>query len=175
MGERVATCEVESPLGTVRLAATGRGLVRIALPGGASKAFDGWLRRELGDVERVPGLGVLDEAADELRGYFGGQLREFKVKLDLRGTEFQKSVWHQLSKIPYGETRSYGELARMVGRPRAQRAVGAANGMNPVPIVIPCHRVIEASGRIGGYSAGLDNKRFLLAFEQNAAHPHQLL
>lgn len=162
-------------MGVLRLAATDSGVVRLSLPAGAGRGFEGWLRATLPDAERVAALPLLDEAVDELRAYFDGGLREFKVELDLRGTDFQQTVWRQLKEIPFGETCSYGELAASVGRPKAQRAVGAANGMNPVPIIIPCHRVIAASGSIGGYSGGLQNKRRLLAFEQNAAHRDQIL
>ena len=166
---------MESPLGRLRLAATQCGLVRVALPSGAGRGFSGWLRSALPDAESAASLPVLDEAVDELSAYFDGGLREFKFKLDLRGTEFQQLVWRELMKIPFGATRSYGELARALGRDGAQRAVGAANGVNPVPIVVPCHRVIAANGGIGGYSGGLRSKRLLLAFEQNAAHRDQLL
>jgi methylated-DNA-[protein]-cysteine S-methyltransferase len=94
-------------------------------------------------------------------------LRRFNCKLDFRGTSFQKKVWLQLTKIPYGETRSYAEIARAVGHPKAFRAVGSANGANPIPLIAPCHRVIESSGGLGGFGHGLPMKRRLLALEKD--------
>jgi O-6-methylguanine DNA methyltransferase len=108
---------------------------------------------------------LLSEAARQLRSYFDGSLREFRLPLDLRGTDFQKRVWHELESIPFGETRSYSQIAGAIGRPRAVRAVGAANGANPVPIVVPCHRVIGAGGKLVGYGGGLPLKKLLLELE----------
>ncbi|MFI8435617.1 methylated-DNA--[protein]-cysteine S-methyltransferase [Streptomyces sp. NPDC079020] len=105
------------------------------------------------------------EAIRQLEAYFAGELTEFDLPLRLAGTPFQRRVWEELLKIPYGETRSYGELAEALGKPNASRAVGLANGKNPVSIVVPCHRVIGASGSLTGYGGGLDRKRRLLAFE----------
>jgi methylated-DNA-[protein]-cysteine S-methyltransferase len=104
-------------------------------------------------------------AAKELRGYFAGNVRNFNVPLDMQGTEFQLSVWNSLVKIPYGETRSYSQIAKSVGRPKAVRAVGAANGSNPVAIIVPCHRVIGSSGKLTGYGGGLPLKKRLLELE----------
>ena len=109
---------------------------------------------------------LLAEAVRQLRAYFAGQLRHFELPLDLSGTEFQRRVWQELTRIPYGETRTYQEMARAIGSPRAVRAVGAANGANPVAIVVPCHRVIGASGKLVGYGGGLPLKRRLLALER---------
>lgn len=111
---------------------------------------------------------VLLETERQLRAYFGGDLRQFELPLELCGTPFQQRVWHQLRTIPYGETRSYGELASELGAPTAVRAVGAANGANPVPIVVPCHRVIGANGKLVGYGGGLPLKRRLLALERGS-------
>nr|WP_202533106.1 methylated-DNA--[protein]-cysteine S-methyltransferase [Streptomyces sp. SID4923] len=105
------------------------------------------------------------EAIRQLDAYFAGELRDFDLPLHLDGTPFQRSVWEQLRLIPYGETRSYGELAENLGKPGASRAVGLANGKNPVGIIVPCHRVIGASGGLTGYGGGLDRKQRLLAFE----------
>lgn len=104
-------------------------------------------------------------AAEELRAYFAGSLREFRVPLDMEGTSFQLSVWNHLLKIPYGETRSYTQVAEAVGRPKAVRAVGAANGSNPVAIIVPCHRVIGSNGKLTGYGGGLPMKKRLLELE----------
>jgi methylated-DNA-[protein]-cysteine S-methyltransferase len=109
------------------------------------------------------------EVMDELRAYFAGELKEFTVPLRLDGTPFQCSVWEQLRKIPYGETRTYGALADALGSPKASRAVGLANGKNPVGIIVPCHRVVGADGSLTGYGGGLDRKQRLLEFEQGSA------
>jgi methylated-DNA-[protein]-cysteine S-methyltransferase len=107
----------------------------------------------------------MKQAADELRTYFAGILRVFRVPLDMQGTDFQLSVWHHLVKIPYGETRSYAQVAEAIGRPQAVRAVGAANGSNPVAIIVPCHRVIGANGKLTGYGGGLPLQKRLLELE----------
>ncbi len=112
---------------------------------------------------------VLDQAEAELAEYFAGSRREFTVSLAPAGTEFQRAVWSALEKIPYGQTRSYGEQAQSIGRPRAVRAVARANGDNPIAIVIPCHRVVGADGKLTGYGGGLPRKRFLLDLERRAA------
>jgi methylated-DNA-[protein]-cysteine S-methyltransferase len=105
--------------------------------------------------------------ADQLAEYFAGDRRDFDLPLELEGTEFQRRVWAQLRAIPYGETISYGELARRVGNPRASRAVGLANGRNPVAVIVPCHRVIAADGGLGGYGGGSERKIHLLDLERN--------
>jgi methylated-DNA-[protein]-cysteine S-methyltransferase len=109
---------------------------------------------------------VLRTAIEQLTAYFAGSLREFSLPLEMAGTDFQMRVWHKLRDIPYGETRSYRDLAISMGRPTAVRAVGAANGANPLPIVIPCHRVIGANGKLVGYGGGLPLKKRLLQLEQ---------
>ncbi|MEU6706760.1 methylated-DNA--[protein]-cysteine S-methyltransferase [Streptomyces wuyuanensis] len=108
------------------------------------------------------------EVVRQLDAYFAGELRDFDLPLHLAGTTFQRTVWEQLLLIPYGETRTYGELAGALGNPGASRAVGLANGKNPVGIIVPCHRVIGASGGLTGYGGGLDRKQRLLAFERGA-------
>ena len=109
--------------------------------------------------------GAVGEALRQLREYFAGHRKQFDLPLAPQGTAFQKSVWRQLQQIPYGITISYGELAKRVGNPNASRAVGSANGKNPLPIVIPCHRVIAGGGKLGGFSGGLDVKQILLRIE----------
>jgi O-6-methylguanine DNA methyltransferase len=121
--------------------------------------------------ERNDANRVTVEAARQLRAYFAGQLRRFDLPLDMQGTPFQLRVWHELERIPYGETRSYRQIAAAVGAPRAVRAVGAANGANPIPIVVPCHRVIGASGKLVGYGGGLPLKKRLLELEGSRALP----
>jgi methylated-DNA-[protein]-cysteine S-methyltransferase len=108
---------------------------------------------------------VLAAARAQLDEYFAGERLDFNVKLDLRGSDFQRKVWDALLTIPYGETRSYGEIAKQIGRPDRARAVGAANGQNPLSIIVPCHRVIGADGSLTGYGGGLHRKRLLLDLE----------
>lgn len=107
----------------------------------------------------------MTQAANELHDYFAGAKRVFQVPLDLRGTDFQIAVWNELRKIPYGETRSYAQIADAIGKPKAVRAVGAANGSNPIAIIVPCHRVIGAGGKLTGYGGGLPLKKRLLELE----------
>ncbi|HYE84689.1 MAG TPA: methylated-DNA--[protein]-cysteine S-methyltransferase [Clostridia bacterium] len=109
---------------------------------------------------------LLKEAAVQLESYFRGELKEFSLSLEPTGTDFMKQVWEALCEIPYGETASYGEIAEKVGKPKAARAVGLANNRNPIPIVIPCHRVIGADGSLTGYGGGLDLKKRLLDLEK---------
>ena len=111
---------------------------------------------------------LLLQAADQLRAYFAGELREFDLPLAPRGTPFQLSAWAAVSAIPYGRTATYAEIAAAIGRPSACRAVGAANGRNPLPVIVPCHRVIGAAGALTGYGGGLDRKRSLLDLEAAA-------
>lgn len=109
---------------------------------------------------------VLEQAKKELDAYFAGRLKEFKVPVRPQGTAFQEAAWMALTKIPYGATRSYGEQARAIGKPKAVRAIGAANGRNPIPIIIPCHRVIGTDGSLTGFGGGVPTKQFLLELEQ---------
>jgi methylated-DNA-[protein]-cysteine S-methyltransferase len=113
---------------------------------------------------------VVRETLRQLAAYFSGELRDFDLPLDPHGTEFQRAVWRALLEIPYGETRSYSEIAQRVGRPAAVRAVGSANGSNPIAIIVPCHRVIGASGKLVGYGGGLPMKRMLLDLETEHAY-----
>jgi methylated-DNA-[protein]-cysteine S-methyltransferase len=115
------------------------------------------------------------DAVEQLYAYFDGDLIQFDLALDLRGTPFQRRVWTALTEIPYGETQSYGETARRVGQPGAARAVGMANGHNPIGIIVPCHRVIGADGSLTGYGGGLDRKRILLQLEQDHYTPRLAL
>jgi len=113
------------------------------------------------------------DVAEQLQEYFRGERQSFDLKLAPRGTDFQLACWRALQRIPYGETRSYSDVAREIGRPAAVRAVGAANGANPIPIVIPCHRVVGSNGSLTGFGGGIETKRWLLALEspQRAIHP----
>ncbi len=166
MTERVARGEVESPLGVLRVAVTERGVARLALPRESGRGFMAFLARAFPDAEAVKWLPALDKVSAELGEYFAGKRTEFSVPVDLRGTPFQLRVWRALCEIPFGDTKSYAELARTIRSPLAVRAVGAANGANPVPLLVPCHRVIASNGSLGGYGGGLEAKRRLLAFER---------
>jgi methylated-DNA-[protein]-cysteine S-methyltransferase len=119
------------------------------------------------DMSWQSGGAVLEEPARQLRAYFAGELQHFDLPLKPEGTAFQTRVWELLQEIPFGETISYGELARRAGNPAASRAVGLANGANPIPIIIPCHRVIGSNGKLTGYGGGLETKRWLLDFERS--------
>src|ERR1700691_4062279 len=168
--ETLRTVRVDSPIGPLFLAFSARGLVALEfdarLPGQQTiRPNPRDLRKEAKGFEFVNSPRELQAYASELEEYFAGKRREFTFPLDLRGTEFQKACWRALLAIPYGETRSYGDIARAVGKPHGFRAVGMANNRNPVAIVVPCHRVIAAEGRLGGYGGGLDVKRKLLELE----------
>jgi methylated-DNA-[protein]-cysteine S-methyltransferase len=147
----------ETPLGTTLLATDERGLRLISFADGK--------RPEHPESHWRKDPAPLQETIRQLRAYFAGKLEEFHLPLSLIGTEFQLRVWQMLQTIPYGETTSYGELARRLGNPNASRAVGLANGSNPIPIIIPCHRVIGSNGSLVGYGGGLPNKKALLALE----------
>lgn len=112
-----------------------------------------------------PSHKFLQESVEQVEDYFLGRLKKFNLKLNLQGTEFQKKVWRELLKIPYGQTVSYQQIAARIRNPKAVRAVGSANGKNPICVIVPCHRVISADGKIGGYSGGLDKKKKLLSLE----------
>jgi len=152
---------------TIHIAATNEGLCWLSLKMSA-EGFLADLRREYPLLEwwRDDEHPVLKEATRQLAGYFDGEVTEFQLPLAANGTAFQKKVWRALLNIPYGETRSYRDVAESIGAPRATRAVGAANGKNPVGIIIPCHRVIAVDGSLGGYAGGLRTKRFLLDHER---------
>lgn len=129
------------------------------------RAVDFHLDWPVADATRNDRNVLLQETSRQLQEYFAGRLREFKLPLDMRGTSFQKQVWSELEKIPYGQTRSYLQVAVAVGAPKAVRAVGAANGANPIPIIVPCHRVIGTGGKLTGYGGGLPLKQRLLELE----------
>ena len=157
MTDAVAT--VPSPLGRLTLVASEAGLAAILWendpPG----------RVRLGPLVATPDHPVLAETGRQLDAYFTSRLTTFSLPLDLRGTAFQVEVWRTLLAIPYGETRSYGEIAHGLGRPAASRAVGAANGRNPISIVVPCHRLLGSAGGLTGFAGGLAAKRRLLDLE----------
>jgi methylated-DNA-[protein]-cysteine S-methyltransferase len=156
---------IDSPVGPLLLVAAGGKLTGLYLDGRAPARVQAALDAAAGAPSPADAA-VLAEAARQLAEYFDGERREFGLPLTLEGTAFQRTVWDALLRIGYGETVSYGELADRIGRPMAARAVGLANGRNPVSIIVPCHRVVGADGSLTGYGGGLGNKRRLLDLEQ---------
>jgi methylated-DNA-[protein]-cysteine S-methyltransferase len=150
---------VDSPIGRLLLHSDGHAVTALYMdvPDHPWPAHDGWVDDG--------GAGPLPETTRQLREYFAGARRDFDLPLRLHGTAFQRRVWDTLTEIPYGATWSYGELAKRIENPNASRAVGLANGRNPISIVVPCHRVIGADGSLTGYGGGLERKRWLLAHE----------
>lgn len=150
---------VDSPVGPLTLAGVGTALMHLRMADQTHEPDrSSWLAA---DDKAFP------EAVEQLAAYFAGELTEFDVQLELIGTEFQRKVWKALLTIPYGETRSYGEIAEQIGSLGASRAVGLANGRNPIGIIVPCHRVIGSSGGLTGYGGGIERKRALLALEKS--------
>lgn len=156
--ETLRYAHMESPVGALLLARDDTGLRVISFPSGhkARAPEPGWQKTDIADF---------DDTTSQLTAYFDGETTEFDLPLKPEGTPFQMAVWKALQDIPYGETISYGELAKRIGKPSASRAVGAANGANPLPIVIPCHRVIGADNSLTGFGGGVDIKEFLLEHE----------
>ena len=148
---------VDSPVGPLTLAGRDDRLMHLRMVDQTYEpSHDGWERDDV----------AFAKAVDQLESYFAGELFDFDLELDLVGTSFQRNVWAALLTIPYGQTRSYGEIAAQIGSPGAFRAVGLANGHNPIGIIVPCHRVIGSNGSLTGYGGGLDRKRALLALEK---------
>lgn len=160
--ENVRYRSMDSPVGKLTLAGTAGRLRHLRM---VDQTYEpsriGW----------EPDDAAFPEAVDQLEQYFNGERQEFELELDLVGTAFQRRVWEALLTIPYGETRSYGQIAAQLDAPRASRAVGLANGHNPIGIIVPCHRVIGANGSLTGYGGGLDKKRALLDMERHKASP----
>ncbi|HHY46871.1 MAG TPA: methylated-DNA--[protein]-cysteine S-methyltransferase [Firmicutes bacterium] len=172
---RVLYSSFDTDIGQFLVASTWRGVVHLLLPTEPRDHFFSWLYKLFGAenvLAQPPGSSGSgpsahnDLAADEIRKYLTLELKAFSVPLDLRGSEFQLAVWERVRQIPHGSTASYSEIARAIGRPKAVRAVGAANRANPIPIIIPCHRVIGSNGSLVGYGGGLELKRYLLDLER---------
>ena len=150
---------IDTPIGPLLLVADDDGLIEVH--------FEKALSLERGRRE-VAGEGpIIRKTKRQLNEYFAGKRKTFDLPLSLKGTPFQIECWNALQQIPYGATSTYGEIARTIGRPAAVRAVGAANGANPIPIIVPCHRVIGSNGSLTGFGGGIDVKRWLLDFERN--------
>lgn len=156
-------CYIESPIGRLMLTTDGTALTGLYMnlyrnkPSKLPGLGDDWIQNATIDP--------LPAAARQLKEYFAGKRREFDLPLRMEGTEFQQRVWRELTKIPFGETRSYGQLAKRLNNPNGSRAVGLANGRNPIAVIVPCHRVIGADGSLTGFGGGLDRKEWLLTHE----------
>ena len=162
-----STKQLDSPIGRLRLVATDQGLSHLL--------FDQQVGEDLesdGDAVEADDHPVLAAATAQLAEYFAGRRQEFDIPLDLTGTEFQRAAWSALASVPFGETRSYRQQAEAIGRPKAVRAIGAANGKNPVPIVLPCHRIVGSDGSLTGYGGGLPIKEYLLNHERAQSQKH---
>ncbi len=159
-----------SAQGVCTVIATEKGVCWTGTPGTSRESGLAWLEKHLLIARTVEAEAVepLSQAMDQLRRYFAGEHVQFSCSLDLRGTAFQVTVWQALYRIPYGQTRTYAQIAEEIGRPQAVRAVGAANGANPVAVIVPCHRVIGSNGTLTGYGGGLPMKRWLLTLEHVA-------
>lgn len=162
---------IESPVGQLKLIAKGARLAAVLWQ------YDRPNRVLLGPMDEDTGSDILDQAERQLDEYFAGRRQAFDLALEFHGTDFQRKVWQALLKIPFGETRSYLDIAVQIGNPTAVRAVGAANGRNPISIVAPCHRVIGSSGALTGFAGGLDAKHLLLTLEgyQPALRPNRVV
>lgn len=146
---------LDTPIGTLRLVSQDNKLARVEFPG----------QHQIQPDEQPQNDSIITAAANQLREYFAGERKNFELPLAPGGTEFQREVWACLQAIPFGEVRSYRDIAQAVGRPKAVRAVGAANGRNPIPIIVPCHRVIGSDGSLTGFAGGLEMKKVLLNLE----------
>ena len=160
---KIYIAQFNSPIGTLYLASSDQGVVCISLSGRQHLLKD--LERLVPDMDLEEDIQKNQGVIKQLKEYFSGERKDFDLPLHLIGTEFQKQVWRQLMKVSFGRTASYKEIADKIGRPKAMRAVGQANHRNPVPIIIPCHRIIGANGHLVGFGGGLDMKRFLLSHE----------
>lgn len=174
MSEQLYAAEIDSPIGTITLTALDKGICHLdfAPYREIGAGLQQWAQRHMGptaaDVQlvRASSHPQLTEAAGQLKLYFEGELRQFNLPVQMLGTAFQQKVWTALQQIPYGETRTYKDIAVMLGQPGAMRAVGGANNRNPVSIIVPCHRVIGADGQLVGYGGGLPIKTSLLDLEK---------
>ncbi|NOU77381.1 methylated-DNA--[protein]-cysteine S-methyltransferase [Paenibacillus sp. LMG 31459] len=166
--------EIDSIIGPLTLCATASGLcmIKFGTYEANSATIAAWVKMQLGPAAQIyADAGSMSEAERQLAAYFSGELQSFSVPLDMRGTDFQRQVWEALLSVPYGESASYKDIAVMIGNPQAVRAVGGANNRNPVPVIVPCHRIIGAGGTLVGYAGGLGIKSRLLQLEAEQAGP----
>jgi O-6-methylguanine DNA methyltransferase len=163
--EKIFFTSFDSKIGTIYVASTEIGVCKISIPAQTKKEFLAWLQKHGNGAEVTESTSKNRQIIDEIHRYLDRRLVKFHSKLDPLGTEFQRSVWEQLKRIKYGETITYKQLAHRVGIAKGYQAVGRANGSNPLPIVVPCHRVIGSDSKLVGYAAGLKTKEFLLRLE----------
>jgi methylated-DNA-[protein]-cysteine S-methyltransferase len=163
--EKIYFTSFSSKIGTIHIASTKTGVCKISIPAQSKKEFLGWLQKKFNDAELIESSTKNRQIIDELNRYFDRRLVKFHSRLDPVGTDFQRRVWMELRRIGYGKTVSYKKLAKRLGLQQGYQAVGKANSSNPLPIVVPCHRVIGANSKLVGYAAGLKTKEFLLRLE----------
>lgn len=163
--EVLSATRFDSPIGSLRIVSSEKGLVYVELPHENGRGFEGWKQTHATAAKVVNRRASQDDAVDQLLEYTAGERHEFSLELDIRATAFQTEVYKHVAQIGYGETVSYSDIANAMENPKAVRAVGAANGANPIPLIIPCHRVIARGGALQGYAGGLDLKARLLAME----------
>jgi O-6-methylguanine DNA methyltransferase len=161
----IYTAQFDSPIGELRVATSEAGLAYVALPRANGSGLAGWHRRHASEETLREGYEANRRAIAQITEFLEGKRKVFELDLDARGTEFQRAVWTVVAAIPYGASLTYAEVARRIDRPTAVRAVGAANGANPLSLVVPCHRVLASNGHLHGYAGGLELKARLLAME----------
>lgn len=169
--EVLCTSRFDSPIGPLRIVTSQKGLAYLELPHANGRGFEGWRQIHAPKARVVERRTDHDDLIEQLLELLAGERRELAVDLDLRATDFQRAVYQVVRRIPYGQTLAYADVADAIGRPKAVRAVGAANGANPIPLVIPCHRVIARGGALQGYAGGLELKARLLAMESALPEP----
>ncbi len=155
----------ETTIGIIYIASSEKGICKISLTLESADEFKAWIKKHFGEHEIVESKKENREAIEQIKLYLARRLKKFSLKINLIGTEFQKKVWREVMKIPYGKTTTYAILAEKINKPNAYRAVANALGANPLPIIIPCHRVIASDGSLGGYTGGVKIKEFLLGLE----------
>ncbi len=173
--ELIYTAKFETVFGVIQVASSERGLAYLQLPHANGRGFKDWLRRRAPDARVRAEVEPNRTAISQIGEFIEGQRERFDLPLDLRATAFQLRAYDALCAIPYGETRSYAEQARTIGQPGASRAVGNANAANPIALVVPCHRVIESGGGLGGYGGGVAMKEKLLALERRRPRAGELI
>ena len=171
MEEVLSATRFDSPIGSLRIVSSQKGLAYVDLPHANGRGFEGWRNRHAKHARVVERRACQEDVIDQLQEFLSGERREFALTLDLRATKFQLAVYKIVAAIGYGNTQSYSDVAEAMKKPKAVRAVGAANGANPIPLIVPCHRVIARGGALQGYAGGLDMKAKLLAMESALPKP----